>query len=318
MRILREADDRGIETPTIVTFGVFDGLHLGHQLIMGQVVERARRTGLAATAVTFDPHPRSVVHPQGSPLLLQTLEQRLEGLERLGIEQTVILNFTEDLARVAAEDFLLEIIFGMLDAREVYLGHGFAFGHDRKGRFDLLERVARRLNRKAVEVPEVLIRGRRISSTGIRHLLAAGRVNLARRMLGRPYGLAGRVIEGRKLGESQLGYATANLRPEGCVVPANGVYVTLTLVEDHWRRSVTNVGHRPTFGPEPDVTVETHIMAFNRDVYGKEMRLRFMRRLRGEMRFESAGALRDQIDRDYRRAVTYFGNERVRRNLEFI
>lgn len=318
MRILHDADDRRILTPTILTFGVFDGLHLGHQLIMRQVVERARRTGLTATAVTFHPHPRAVVDPRGTPPLLQTLEQRLEGLDRLGIEQAVILHFTEELARVGAEEFLLEIIFGRLDAHEVYLGHGFAFGHNREGRFDLLERIARRLNRKAVEVPEVLIRGRRISSTGIRRLLATGRVNLARRMLGRPYGLAGRVIEGRKLGESRLGYATANLKPENCVVPANGVYVTLCLVGNNWTRSITNVGHRPTFGAEPDITVETHILDFNQDIYGMEMRVRFLRRLRGEMRFDSAETLRARIDQDYRQAVKYFLHERVRRNLEFV
>lgn len=322
MRIFRDTDDPGINTPTILTFGVFDGLHLGHQLIMRQVVERARSTGLAATAVTFDPHPRSVVHPETVPLLLQTLEQRIEGLDKLGIDQTIVLQFTEELSRVSAEAFLLDTIFGRLDAREVYLGHGFAFGHGREGKFELLKQVAGRLGRAAVEVPEVLIRGRRISSTNIRRLLGAGRVNLARRMLGRPYGLAGRVVEGRKLGESKLGYATANLKLENCVVPGIGVYVTLALADGRWRQSITNVGHRPTFGSDADLTVETHIMKingeFDLDLYGKELRVRFLHRLRGEMRFESAEALREQIGRDYRRALKYFGNACVRRNLEFV
>jgi riboflavin kinase/FMN adenylyltransferase len=320
MRILRNIDDSEIRTPTVLTFGVFDGLHLAHQLIMRRVVERARALGVPATVVTFDPHPRAVLHPQTAPPLLQTFEQKMEGIERLGIDQTVVLNFTSELSQVSAEDFLLRFIFGgpfgSLDAREVYLGQGFAFGHNREGRFELLSLVAGRLGRVAEEVPEVLVRGHRVSSTMIRRLLAAGRVNLARRMLGRPYGIESRVIEGRKIGRAQLKYATANLKPHNTMIPANGVYITLTFVEGAWRRSITNIGHRPTFGGEPELTVETHVMDFDRELYGEKIRVRFLHRLRGEKKFESIDALRDQIDRDYARAVGYFQMDGVRFNLD--
>jgi riboflavin kinase / FMN adenylyltransferase len=316
MRILRNIDDSDITTPTVLTFGVFDGLHLAHQLIMSRVGERARTLGLPATVVTFDPHPRAVLHPQSAPPLLQTFEQKMEGIERMGIDQTVVLNFTQELSQVSAEDFLLKFIFGRLDAREVYLGQGFAFGHNREGRFDLLSRVADRLGRVAEDVPEVLIRGHRVSSTMIRRLLAGGRVNLARRMLGRAYGIESRVIEGRKIGKAQLKYATANLKPHNTMLPANGVYITLTLVEGAWLRSITNIGHRPTFGGEPELTVETHVMDFDQELYGEKIRVRFLHRLRGEKKFESIDGLRDQIDRDYNRAVRYFGLPAVRRNLD--
>jgi riboflavin kinase/FMN adenylyltransferase len=316
MRIFREINDDRIETPTVLTFGVFDGLHLAHQLIMSRVVERARALSVPATVVTFDPHPRAVLHPQTAPPLLQTFEQKMEGIERLGIDQTVVLNFTNELSQASAEDFLLRFIFGGLAAREVYLGQGFAFGHNREGRFDLLSRVAERLGRVAEEVPEVLVRGHRVSSTMIRRLLGAGRVNLARRMLGRPYGIESRVIEGRKIGKAQLKYATANLKPHNTMIPANGVYITLTLVEGTWRRSITNIGHRPTFGSEPELTVETHVMDLDRELYGEKIRVRFLHRLRGEKKFESIDALRDQIDRDYIRAVRYFGLPALRRNLD--
>lgn len=316
MIIFRDIEALEIETPTVLTFGVFDGLHLAHQRIMSQVVERARAQGLPATVVTFDPHPRAVLHPQTAPPLLQTFEQKMEGIERLGIDQTVVLNFTHALSQVTAEDFLMKFIFGRLDAREVYLGQGFAFGHNREGRFELLSRVAGRLGRVAEEVPEVLVRSHRISSTAIRRLLAAGRVNLARRMLGRPYGIESRVIEGRKLGKAQLKYATANLKPHNTVIPANGVYITLTLLEGSWRRSITNIGHRPTFGAEPELTVETHVMDFDRELYGEKIRVRFLHRLRGEKKFESIDALRDQIDRDYDRAVHYFRHPGIRRNVD--
>jgi riboflavin kinase/FMN adenylyltransferase len=137
-------------------------------------------------------------------------------------------------------------------------------------------------------------------------------------MLGRPYEIEGRVIEGRKLGRSKLNYATANLKPEGFVIPATGVYVTTACLDGEWRRSVTNVGHRPTVGSDPDVTIETHIVGFDRDIYGQKIQVRFLHRLRGEVKFESIDALRDQIDKDYRRAIRYFDSTLVRRSLEFI
>jgi len=316
MKIFRDIDDSQIKSPTVLTFGVFDGLHLAHQLIMRRVVERARALNVPATVITFDPHPRAVLHPETAPPLLQTFEQKMDGIERLGIDQTVVLAFTPELSKVSAEDFLLRFVFGRLDAREVYLGHGFAFGHNREGRFDLLQRVANRLDRVAEEVPEVLVRGHRVSSTIIRRLLGSGRINLARRMLGRPYSIGSRVIEGRKIAKSQLQYATANLKPRNTVIPYNGVYVTLTLVEGEWRRSITNIGHRPTFGGDLEVTVETHVMDFDRELYGEAIRVRFLHRLRGEKKFESIDALRAQIARDYGRALRYFQMKRVGLQIE--
>jgi riboflavin kinase/FMN adenylyltransferase len=317
MRIFRDIEDADIKTPTVLTFGVFDGLHLGHQLIMKNVVERAQASGLAATVVTFDPHPRAVLHPETAPPLLQTFEQKMEGLENLGIEQTIVLKFTLELAQVSAEDFLLDIIFGRLDAREVYLGQGFAFGHNREGRFDLLKQVSERLNRVAVEVPEVMIRGHRISSTMIRRLLKAGRVNFARRMLGRPYEIESWVVEGRKIGKALLGYATANLKPKNRVIPAEGVYITLARIEGNQWRSITNIGHRPTFGGEQELTVETHLMGLDRQLYGEKVRVCFLHRLRGEKKFESVDALREQIGRDYQRALQYFNKELIRRCFDY-
>jgi riboflavin kinase/FMN adenylyltransferase len=317
MKVFRAATEGEIIRPTALTLGVFDGLHLGHQLIMNRVVERARKSGLCPTVVTFDPHPRALLHPETAPPLLHTFEQKTEGLSRLGIEQVVVLSFTAELANERAEDFLLQTIFGHLDAREVYLGHGFAFGHNREGRFPLLKEIADRMGRVAEEVPEVTIRGRRVSSTMVRRLLSAGRVNLARRMLGRPYGIEGRVVEGRRAGRAQLSYATANMRTVNCVVPANGVYITLTLIDGEWRRSITNVGHRPTFGGDPEVVIETHILDFDRDIYGEKIRVRFLHRVRGEKKFESIDALRAQIDRDRLRSLRYFSMDDARRNIEF-
>src|SRR5262249_31857035 len=317
MNIFVDLDSKQIRTPSVLTFGVFDGLHLGHQRILSRVVERARALGLPGTVVTFDPHPRAVLRPETAPPLLHTFSQKMEGIERLGIDQVIVLKFTTELARVTARDFLEQAIFGRLDAREVYLGQGFAFGHNREGRFELLKQVADELGRHAEDVPEVLIRKHRVSSTMIRRLLGAGRINLARKMLGRPYGIEGVVVEGRKVGRAKLSYGTANIKPHNTVIPSNGVYVTLTLLDGQWRRSVSNVGTRPTFEEGMEGSIETHVVDLDYELYGKTIRVRFLHRLRDEKKFDSIDALRDQIDKDYRRTLRYFDTAWVRRSLEF-
>src|SRR5262249_42129427 len=317
MKVFRDLQDPDIQPQCILTFGVFDGLHLGHQSIVYKVVQRSREEGRPSTVVTFEPHPRAVLHPEGAPHFLQTFEQKARALQTLGIDQIVVLEFTTALSQVSAELFLLDIIFGRLDAREVYVGRGSTFGHGRQGHFDLIDQIARRLGRVAAEVPEARLRGRRISSSMVRRLISGGRIGVARRMLGRPYEIEGRVVAGRRLGKSTLNYATANVKPEGFVIPATGVYVTVTSVDGRRRRSVTNVGHRPTLGSDPDVTIETHIVDFDRELYGERIQVRFLQRLRGEVKFESMDALREQIGKDYRRTLRYFDSSFVRRCLEF-
>ncbi|HEV7700044.1 MAG TPA: hypothetical protein VGO43_07430, partial [Pyrinomonadaceae bacterium] len=202
MKIFHGLDNANIGKPTVLTLGVFDGLHLGHQQIMEKVVERARAVDAIATAITFDPHPRSVLHPESAPPLLQTLDQRLANLEVLGIEQAIVVQFTREFAGQPAEDFLRSVIHDRLHAKEVYLGKGFAFGKGRGGNIEMLRRMSGELDFLAYEVDEVQIRGQRVSSSRIRELLAAGRVNLARRMLGRPYGVEGVVIRGDRRGHT--------------------------------------------------------------------------------------------------------------------
>ncbi len=317
MRLFHGTDNAAIHRPTVLTLGVFDGLHLGHQLIMRTVVERARAAAAVPTVITFDPHPRSVLHPASSPPLLQTLDQKVEGLGVLGIEQTIVVAFTKEFSLVRAEDFLREVVHERLHAKEVYLGKGFAFGHNREGHIDLLRRVSSNLGFLAEEVPELSLRNRRISSSRIRELLAQGKVNLARRMLGRPYGVEGRVVRGAERGHS-LGFPTANLRPQNRVIPARGVYVTGTLIDGQWRRSVTNVGVRPTFESNAEPSLETFVMDWSGDLYGDVIRVRFLHRLRDEQRFSSIDELRIQIEKDVRRAGSYFQRSGARHTLSLL
>jgi len=317
MRLFHGTDNAEIQRPTVLTLGVFDGLHLGHQLIMQTVVERARAAGTVPTVITFEPHPRAVLHPESAPPLLQTFDQKIEALGTLGIEQTIVIHFDERFARVRAEDFLKDTVSDRLQAKEVYLGRGFAFGHNREGNIDLLRRVSHHLGFLADEVTEVRLRGQRISSSRIRELLLQGRVNLARRMLGRPYGVEGRVIRGAERGQ-QLGFPTANLHPQNRVIPRRGVYVTATLIDGQWRQSVTNIGVRPTFEGDDTTAVETFVMDWSGDLYGDVIRVRFLRRLRDEKRFNSVDELRGQILRDVSRATSYFKRRGVQRTLAIV
>lgn len=317
MRLFHGTDNAEIQRPTVLTLGVFDGLHLGHQLIMQTVVRRARELGSVPTVITFDPHPRAVLHPESAPPLLQTFDQKIEGFGVLGIEQTIIVRFTEEFSRIAAGDFLRDVVKDRLHSQEVYLGKGFAFGHNREGNIELLRRCGSELGFVAGEVPEVSLRGQRVSSSRIRQLLARGQVNLARRMLGRPYGVEGRVERGAERGR-QLGFPTANLHPHNRVIPRNGVYVTGTLIDGRWHRSVANVGVRPTFGDAAEPSVETFVMNWAGDLYGDVVRVRFLYRLRDEKKFASIDELSIQIAKDVARAESYFERTGAKHTLALI
>jgi riboflavin kinase/FMN adenylyltransferase len=218
---------------------------------------------------------------------------------------------------IRAADFLQEVVKDRLHALDVYLGKGFAFGHNREGNIELLKSVGTRLGFAADEVPEVQVRGQRVSSSKIRQFLARGQVNVARQMLGRPYGVEGRVEHGAERGQL-LGFPTANLHPQNRVIPRKGVYVTGTLVDGQWRRSVTNIGVRPTFGDAMEPSVETYVMNWAGDLYGDVVRVRFLHRLRDERKFSSIEELKSQIDRDVARAASYFSRAGTKHMLSII
>lgn len=317
MKIFHGTDNANILRPTVLTLGVFDGLHLGHQRIMTTVAERAKAVGAISTAITFDPHPRAVLHPESAPPLLQTLDQRLANFEVLEIEQAIVIPFDRDFASQPAEEFISGIIRDRLHAMEVHLGKDFAFGKNREGNIKLLRKMGGDLGFAADEVDEVRLRGHRISSSKIRHLLSEGRINLARRMLGRPYGVEGVIIRGNRRGHT-IGFPTANLKPHNRVVPKYGVYATATLVEGTWRRSITNIGVRPTFENDAEPSIESYLFDFDGDLYGDVLRVRFLHRIRDERKFNGIDELKAQIEKDSRRALNYFQHEGVRNMLDLL
>lgn len=317
MKIFHGTENANIAKPTVLTLGVFDGLHLGHQRIMQTVVERAKQANAVPTAITFDPHPRAVLHPESAPPLLQTLDQRLANLELLGIEQAIVVKFDSDFASQPAEDFLSNIIHDRLHAKEVYLGKGFAFGKNRGGNIDLLREMSAKLGFVADEVDEVRLRGNRVSSSQIRKLLDAGYVNLARRMLGRPYGVEGVIIRGNQRGHT-IGFPTANLKPRNRVIPRYGVYATASLIDGKWRKSITNIGVRPTFEKDADPSIESYIFDFDGDLYGDVLRVRFLHRIRDERKFNGIDELKAQIEKDSATARNYFHHQGVKNMLAIL
>lgn len=317
MKIFHGIENANIARPTVLTLGVFDGLHIGHQRIMQTVVDRAKSITAVPTAITFDPHPRAVLHPESAPPLLQTLDQRLANLEFLGIEQTIVIAFDSDFAGQPAEIFLRDVVAERLQAKEVYLGEGFAFGRGRGGNIALLRSMADELGFVADEVEEVTLRGRRVSSSSIRELLRDGRVNLARRMLGRPYGVEGVIIRGDRRGHT-IGFPTANLKPQNRVIPKYGVYATATLIGGIWKKSITNIGVRPTFESDSDPSIETYVFDFDGDLYGDVLRARFLHRIRDERKFNGIDELKAQIGRDTQTARNYFHHQGVRNMLALL
>jgi riboflavin kinase/FMN adenylyltransferase len=317
MKVFHGTDNAGIVRGTVLTLGVFDGLHLGHQAIMKTVVERAKATDSVPTVITFDPHPRAVLYPENAPPLLQTLDQRLANFEVLGIEQSIVIRFDQEFADRNAEEFLRDIVHERLQAREVYLGKGFAFGKNRGGNIELLKEMSERFGFAADEVPEITLRGQRISSSKIRELLKDGQVNLARRMLGRPYGVEGQIVRGDQRGRT-IGFPTANLKPHNRVIPKYGVYATANLIDGVWRRSITNVGVRPTFEDVKEPSIESYIFDFDGDLYGDVLRVRFLYRIRDERKFGGIDELKNQIQKDTQTALDYFKRLGVKNSLDIV
>jgi riboflavin kinase/FMN adenylyltransferase len=286
-----------------VTIGNFDGIHLGHQAILKTVVDRAKDLDGQAVVYTFDPHPRKVLRPEKAPALLNTLEQKLELLERAGVDVVVVEPFTAEFSRTGADEFV-RILHERIQPLEVYVGYDFHFGRDREGSMRMLTEMGPRLGFSVTIIPEVTVDADDVNSTRIRQLLAEGEAERAARMLGRPFTIRGYVVRGDERGRS-LGFPTANVEPENEVIPAAGVYAGHLGLLDHGDPpagarlpAVINVGRRPTFGDGRGLVAEAHAIDSGGDFYGRRVELSFSVWLRAERRFPSADALSVQIEQD--------------------
>jgi riboflavin kinase/FMN adenylyltransferase len=308
MKVLR--DPLGSEDPPrggILSIGVFDGVHLGHQKVLTYVSERAKSLGAPALAMTFDPHPVKLLRPADAPRLVTTLEQRLALIARSGIETCLLVPFTHRVSRMTAEDFVADVLVDRLAVREVYIGKNFRFGADRGGDVELLTRMGEKLGFTAASWPIVEHGGAVVSSTRVRRVVSEGRVAEAAELLDRAVFIDGQVLEGKRLGRT-LGFPTLNIEVENELTPDHGVYVTAVHIPSFHRTftAVTNVGVRPTIYENSLTTVESHLLDFTADVYQEKVRLFFFDRLRDERSFDSTTELMTQIRRDVEAARDYF------------
>lgn len=306
LRICRSLDQAEQGVTRALTIGNFDGVHIGHRQILRQVAGVAREHGWRASAMTFDPHPAAVVAPERAPRLLTTVEQRAHLMAEEGIEEVLIVRFHPEFARLSPRQFVQHILAERLTAGAVHVGANFRFGYQHSGDAQTLMELGREFGMIAGIVPEVTLRGMRVSSSRIRALIESGDVRRAARLLGRPHWLEGPIIAGRRVGSTKT-VPTLNLDPPELVLPARGVYITRTVDLDRPRSwpSVTNVGIRPTFG-EQDLSVETHLLSPLDGEDPSRIRLEFLFRLRDERKFPNPDALRAQILRDVGRARRYF------------
>jgi riboflavin kinase/FMN adenylyltransferase len=289
----------------VLALGNFDGLHRGHLKIIERVKRGAVEHGGTPMAMTFDPHPPRVVRPDKAPPLLMTLQQRLEALDRSGIHAIAVVRFNRELSQWEPETFVRTVLVEWLRVSEVWVGANFLFGRDRSGNFSLLRTLGQRYGFRADKIDPVRYKEFVVSSTRIRRLVAEGRVDEAGALLGHPYALAGTIVEGRRRGR-ELGFPTANLQTDNELIPPHGVYATTLTVEGIVRAAVTNIGVNPTFGDGSAASIETHLLKYEGQLYGQNVQLGFVQRLRDERRFEDVDALRAQIEADCRRAERLF------------
>jgi riboflavin kinase/FMN adenylyltransferase len=300
MQVYQGFDGVGREFgPTAVAMGNYDGVHVGHARILADVVAASREAGLASCVLTFFPHPLQVLAPERAPAAIQTLEDRLAAIEALGIDATVVLPFTRELAVVAAEAFVSEFLVARLRCAHLFVGPDARFGHGRGGDLALLRRFEARGTFRLSVTRTVEVDGERVSSSGIRRLVMAGDVARAARWLGRPYVVSGRVVHGDGRGQG-LGFPTANVLPGATTRLAEGIYAVIAEAPAGRYAAAVHVGPIPTFGVERPV-VEAHLLDFEGDLVDTTLRLHFLERLRDVVRFPDAEALRAAIADDVAR-----------------
>jgi riboflavin kinase/FMN adenylyltransferase len=293
----------------VLALGNFDGLHRGHLKIIERVKRGAAEHGGTPMAMTFDPHPPRVVRPDKAPPLLMTKPQRLEALHRAGIACVAVVRFTREFSQWDPETFVRTVLVDWLHVSEVWVGANFLFGRGRAGNFSLLRTLGQQYGFRADKIDPVRYKDFVVSSTRIRRLVTEGRVDESGALLGHSYYVDGTVIEGRKRGR-ELGFPTANIATDNELLPPHGIYATVLDVDGVVHAGLTNIGTRPTFD-ESDVTVETYLLKYSGDLYGKRVRLSFVQRLRDERRFEDVDALRAQMQADERWAERLFSRLQV-------
>jgi riboflavin kinase/FMN adenylyltransferase len=288
--------------PIFLAIGVFDGVHLGHQSVISTSTSHARSADGTPVVITFDPHPLKVLRPHNAPHLLTATQHKIGLIRDLGVEHLLVITFDKNFAATSPETFIEQLVMHSNPLGEICVGHEWSFGKDRRGNLDLLKKLGAQFNFNVVAIPPVKMDGAVVSSTAIRQAVEKGDLATAAAMLGRDYTILGTVVPGGKIGK-KLGYPTANLSAHSEQFPPNGVYFAEATLDGVVYPGVVNLGYRPTVSSgKSERILEIHLLDFDREIYGKDLEVRFVRYLRPEKKFENVDALVRQIEFDVRRA----------------
>jgi len=310
MKVLRGFEGISLDVEgSVVSIGNFDGVHLGHQAVISSAVAAAAKASMTSVVCTFDPHTRVFLEPDQPPRLLETLDQRINAISRLGVNVAVVIPFEHAVADQPRDAFVDRFLRGAIHAVQLHVSKDFKFGAGGKGNIAYLREIAPQHGLDIHIVPAVMAGGEPISSTRIRDAIESGRIEDAAALLGRAFTLTGEVVHGAGRGRL-LDAPTANLSFRNRFVPGHGVYVTEVRWDGETCGAVTNVGVRPTFDDGDEFSVETHLLERDVDLYGKHISLAFLKRMRGELRFDGPEALAAQIRRDVEAATAYFAARR--------
>ncbi len=298
MRIYRQISEFKSHCNPVATVGVFDGVHRGHLEIINRLSAVAKGKKCESVVITFEPHPRLVLPHNAEVRLLQTLDEKLHRFEVAGVDVVLVIPFDLEFSKITPHDFIKNVLVDQIKVSHVITGYDHFFGQNRQGDFDMLSKMGKEFNFTVDELPMVLVAEHTVSSSIVRRALLDGDVKLAATMLGYAYEMAGNVVDGNKIGRN-IGFPTANLKLSYShkLVPGQGVYATLVKINNSVYKAMTNIGYRPTIDADR-LTIEANIFDFNQDIYGKEITLVFIERIRDEKRFASLGDLQLQLADD--------------------
>ncbi len=299
MQIFYSIKDLKKNKNTVLTLGTFDGIHPGHLKIIDRLVSCSKEKGCRSVVITFYPHPRTILGNDNSVKMLTTQDEKIELLEKLGVENLLIINFTKEFASLSAEDFIYDYLINGIGLTEIVLGHDHHFGKGRRGNAELLQKIADKEGFIVTKAEAFMIDGEAVSSTKIRNAIAEGDIIRANKLLGRNYEFSGIVVGGDKRGR-ELGFPTANIKlsSQEKLLPASGVYAVKVMVENERHTGLLSIGKRPTFYNQGELVSEVYIFDFNREIYGAKVTTELVERLRGEVKFNSAEELINQMNTD--------------------
>lgn len=294
---------------TVLTLGSFDGIHIGHQLIIDKLVEKAKNISGRSLVITFSPHPRKVLSPNSKFNLLTTIEEKIEIFEEKGVDGLLVLVFDESFSKITSKEFLIDILYNKIGIKEVVIGYDHKFGKNRDGDKETFEEYGSKYNFNVETVGPITIKDKIVSSSLIRRLLENGEIIESSKYLGRNYKLNGIVTKGAGRGKT-LGFPTANLEPVNIekLVPKRGVYIVKANVINNQYFGIMNIGKRPTFDNDDSVKIETHLFNMSANIYGEEMEVQFLKRLRDEIKFENEEDLIKQIEIDKNLSLNYISS----------